>query len=205
MFTGIIESIGTVVRVESEQSNVHFTLTSPISEALKIDQSVSHNGACLTVIALSEGTHTVTAVEETLRRTNLGHWQPGTLTVVWMAISYRGMWTRWRYVPILKPQAALGAVPSATNRGRNIYWWTKALFASMASALRLLNLTMTTFPWQLFRIPGSTPISMPFRLVIRSISNSILSVSTSPNTSPSMEAVDEQALIKQTQLIAPWQ
>jgi riboflavin synthase len=78
MFTGIIESIGTVVRVESEQSNVHFTLTSPISEALKIDQSVSHNGACLTVIALSEGTHTVTAVEETLRRTNLGHWQPGT-------------------------------------------------------------------------------------------------------------------------------
>ena len=58
---------------------MHFTIESPISGELKIDQSVSHNGACLTVVELGSGWHRVTAVEETLRRTNLGQWQPGGL------------------------------------------------------------------------------------------------------------------------------
>ena len=79
MFTGIIEAPGTVQHIEHDRSNVHFTIASPISGALKIDQSVSHNGACLTVVGLGDGTHRVTAVEETLRRTNLGQWKPGTL------------------------------------------------------------------------------------------------------------------------------
>lgn len=79
MFTGIIEALGTVQKVEKDRENVHFTIESPISGDLKIDQSVSHNGVCLTVVGLSEGAHTVTAVAETLRRTNLGAWQPGTL------------------------------------------------------------------------------------------------------------------------------
>ena len=79
MFTGIIETIGAVKSVEKDRSNVHFTLESPISGELKIDQSVSHNGACLTVVGLGEGSHRVTAVEETLRRTNLGNWAAGTL------------------------------------------------------------------------------------------------------------------------------
>lgn len=78
MFTGIIETLGTVRAIEKDQSNVHFTIESPISGELKIDQSVSHNGACLTVVALGEGWHRVTAVEETLRRTNLGFWEAGT-------------------------------------------------------------------------------------------------------------------------------
>lgn len=78
MFTGIIETLGTVRAIEKDQSNVHFTIESPISGELKIDQSVSHNGACLTVVALGEGWHRVTAVEETLRRTNLGFWETGT-------------------------------------------------------------------------------------------------------------------------------
>jgi riboflavin synthase len=78
MFTGIIEASGVVERLDQDRSNVHFTIASPISPELKIDQSVSHNGACLTVVALGAGTHTVTAVEETLRRTNLGRWQAGT-------------------------------------------------------------------------------------------------------------------------------
>ncbi|MBL7802324.1 MAG: riboflavin synthase [Saprospiraceae bacterium] len=78
MFTGIIEALGRVQKVEKEQSNVHFTLESPISGELKIDQSLSHNGVCLTVVALGEGTHTVTAVAETLARTNLSDWQAGT-------------------------------------------------------------------------------------------------------------------------------
>lgn len=79
MFTGIIETLGAVQKVEKDRENVHFTIASPISGELKIDQSVSHNGVCLTVVGLSEGAHTVTAVAETLRRTNLGAWQPGTL------------------------------------------------------------------------------------------------------------------------------
>ena len=79
MFTGIIEALGTVRAVEKDRENVHFTIESPISGELKIDQSVSHNGVCLTVVGLSEGAHTVTAVAETLRRTNLGAWRPGTL------------------------------------------------------------------------------------------------------------------------------
>lgn len=79
MFTGIIEALGTVQKVEKDRSNVHFTIDSPISNALKIDQSLCHNGVCLTVVALGDGTHTVTAVEETLRRTDLGAWREGTL------------------------------------------------------------------------------------------------------------------------------
>lgn len=79
MFTGIIEILGTVKSIEKDRSNVHFTIESPISSELKIDQSLSHNGACLTVVGLAAGSHRVTAVEETLRRTNLGQWKEGTL------------------------------------------------------------------------------------------------------------------------------
>lgn len=77
MFTGIIESLGKVKRVEKDRLNVHFTIESSLSEALKIDQSVSHDGVCLTVVALGAGCHTVTAVDETLRRSNLGAWEVG--------------------------------------------------------------------------------------------------------------------------------
>ncbi|MBK6932090.1 MAG: riboflavin synthase [Saprospirales bacterium] len=83
MFTGIIEALGAVRKIEKDRSNIHFTLASPISSELKVDQSVSHDGACLTVVERGslDGTavHTVTAVEETLRRTNLGAWRIGTL------------------------------------------------------------------------------------------------------------------------------
>ncbi|WP_420460466.1 riboflavin synthase [Neolewinella sp.] len=77
MFTGIIEAAGTITTVEREQSNVHFTVRSPISAELRVDQSLSHDGVCLTVVALGEGTHTVTAVQETLNRTRLGNWEVG--------------------------------------------------------------------------------------------------------------------------------
>lgn len=77
MFTGIIETLGTVSTVRSEDSNVHFTITSPISSQLKIDQSVAHNGVCLTVVACDNWSHTVTAIAETLRRTNLSELQQG--------------------------------------------------------------------------------------------------------------------------------
>jgi len=77
MFTGIIESLGTITKIETEGTNKHFTIESSISAELKIDQSVAHNGACLTVIALDKNTHTVTAIEETFARTSLGHWKEG--------------------------------------------------------------------------------------------------------------------------------
>lgn len=75
MFTGIIESLGTIQHIETEGTNVHFTIASSISKELKIDQSLSHNGVCLTVTAKNEENHTVTAIEETLQKTNLGNWQ----------------------------------------------------------------------------------------------------------------------------------
>ncbi|MCB0621346.1 MAG: riboflavin synthase [Saprospiraceae bacterium] len=77
MFTGIIEALGAVRRVAREGSNVHFTLESAISDQLKVDQSLAHDGVCLTVIAVEGHTHTVTAVEETIRRSNLGDWKEG--------------------------------------------------------------------------------------------------------------------------------
>ena len=72
MFTGIIETLGKVVDLQQDQSNLHITVESAISNELKIDQSVAHNGVCLTVVAVADGQHTVTAIEETLNKTSLG-------------------------------------------------------------------------------------------------------------------------------------
>lgn len=77
MFTGIIEAAGRITAIEREADNVHFTVASPISGELKVDQSLAHDGVCLTVVALGEGTHTVTAIRETLDRTRLGDWTVG--------------------------------------------------------------------------------------------------------------------------------
>lgn len=72
MFTGIIESLGTVENIERKGSNLDITIKSDISDALKIDQSISHNGVCLTVTKVADNTHTVTAIDETLQKSNLG-------------------------------------------------------------------------------------------------------------------------------------
>lgn len=77
MFTGIVESQGTINQVVREGTNIHFTITSDISKTLKIDQSVSHDGVCLTVTACDMQAHTVTAVAETLLKTNLATWKEG--------------------------------------------------------------------------------------------------------------------------------
>ena len=71
MFTGIIESLGKITNVKADRGNIDFTIESEISEELKIDQSVSHNGVCLTVTDKSNNTHTVTAVKETLDKSSL--------------------------------------------------------------------------------------------------------------------------------------
>ncbi|MDR0801945.1 riboflavin synthase [Fluviicola sp.] len=78
MFTGIIETLGRVVAIEKDQSNVHFTIESAITHELKIDQSVAHNGCCLTVVKIKGNTYIFTAIRETLDKTNLGEWKIGT-------------------------------------------------------------------------------------------------------------------------------
>ena len=79
MFTGIIEALGIIAAVRHEAANIHFTVESPFAGELQIDQSVAHDGVCLTVVAVdaAAGTHTVTAIDETLQKTNLANWQPG--------------------------------------------------------------------------------------------------------------------------------
>ena len=72
MFSGIVEEAATVVRLEKEQENLHITMECTFTDELKIDQSISHNGVCLTVVDLKEGTYKVTAIKETLMKSNLG-------------------------------------------------------------------------------------------------------------------------------------
>ena len=78
MFTGIIEGLGEVTKLQREKDNLHITVRSSLSSELKIDQSLSHNGVCLTVVALGEDTHTITAIDETLEKSNLGELQIGS-------------------------------------------------------------------------------------------------------------------------------
>jgi riboflavin synthase len=77
MFTGIIETLGEIKNIVKEGTNIHFTVNSAICAELKIDQSVAHNGVCLTVVSLNENSHTVTAIEETLNKTSLGNLKVG--------------------------------------------------------------------------------------------------------------------------------
>jgi riboflavin synthase len=79
MFSGIVEEAATVVAIEQELGNVHLTLSCSFTGELKIDQSVSHNGVCLTVVKKTDQTYTVTAIRETLERSNLGLLQAGDL------------------------------------------------------------------------------------------------------------------------------
>jgi riboflavin synthase len=78
MFTGIIEQLGLVKSILKEGENVHFTIEAEFTHELKIDQSVAHNGCCLTVVAINDNEYIVTAILETLNKTNLGSWSVGT-------------------------------------------------------------------------------------------------------------------------------
>lgn len=78
MFTGIIEGTGTVQKIEKNGSNIDFTLSCDFANELKIDQSLAHNGCCLTVVEINGNQYKVTAIDETLEKTSLKHWQNGT-------------------------------------------------------------------------------------------------------------------------------
>lgn len=90
MFTGIIEVMGTVHSIENQGSNKSFWIQSPISSSLKIDQSVAHSGVCLTVEAIENERHRVTAISETLEKTNLHSWQQGTLVNLERCLAMHG-------------------------------------------------------------------------------------------------------------------
>lgn len=79
MFTGIIETLGIVKEIQKDGDNLHLTISSDITKELKIDQSVAHNGVCLTVVAIDNNDYTVTAIKETIDKTTLGEWQVGDL------------------------------------------------------------------------------------------------------------------------------
>jgi len=79
MFTGIIETLAAVEKIERDRSNVHFTFSCELVKELKVDQSVAHNGVCLTVVNINGNNYNVTAIEETLKRTNLGDLNVGDL------------------------------------------------------------------------------------------------------------------------------
>ena len=78
MFTGIIEGLGIVKTIAKEGENIHFTIDADFTDELKIDQSVAHNGCCLTVVEINNREYVVTAILETLEKTNLGQWDVGT-------------------------------------------------------------------------------------------------------------------------------
>ncbi|MBK9285767.1 MAG: riboflavin synthase [Sphingobacteriaceae bacterium] len=77
MFTGIIETFSKLEHIQKEGENIHFTFSSPIAQELKIDQSVAHNGVCLTITSLNQNLYTVTAIAETLQKSNLGELKEG--------------------------------------------------------------------------------------------------------------------------------
>jgi len=77
MFTGIVETLGIISDIKKDQENIHLTIQTNITNELKIDQSVAHNGVCLTVVNLFDDKHVVTAIKETIDKTTLGTWQIG--------------------------------------------------------------------------------------------------------------------------------
>ena len=79
MFTGIIETLGIVQEIKKDKDNVHITIASSITDELQIDQSVAHNGICMTVVAINKNLYTVTAIGETIKKTTISHWQTGDM------------------------------------------------------------------------------------------------------------------------------
>ena len=77
MFTGIIETLGVIQEIKKDKDNIHITIASLLTDELQIDQSVAHNGICMTVVALSKNLYTVTAIGETIKKTNISEWRIG--------------------------------------------------------------------------------------------------------------------------------
>ena len=79
MFTGIIETLGTIQEIKKDKDNIHITIASSLTDKLQIDQSVAHNGICMTVVAIDKDLYTVTVIGETIKKTNISYWQTGDI------------------------------------------------------------------------------------------------------------------------------
>ena len=90
MFTGIIEQLGTIENVQTKGSNVTLTISATLTSELKIDQSLSHSGVCLTVETIDNNRYTVTAIEETLKKTSLSKWKIGTVVNLERSLRFDG-------------------------------------------------------------------------------------------------------------------
>ena len=90
MFTGIIEQLGTIENVQTKGSNVTLTITAALTSELKIDQSLSHSGVCLTIETIDNNRYTVTAIEETLKKTSLSKWKIGTVVNLERSLRFDG-------------------------------------------------------------------------------------------------------------------
>ena len=90
MFTGIVEATATVKEIIKNEGNIDFILTCPFTGELKIDQSVAHNGCCLTVVEITDDRYRVTAINETLEKTNLRDWKPGTEVNLERCLKFEG-------------------------------------------------------------------------------------------------------------------
>ena len=112
MFSGIVERMAEVVDIRTDRQNKDFTLRADFCRELKIDQSIAHNGVCLTVVDIRDDTYTVTAMKETLDRSNLGLLAVGDL----VNLSSRGMSTRRPYARPARTPTAAGTIRSPTNR-----------------------------------------------------------------------------------------
>lgn len=90
MFTGIIECLGTIVQIKEQGTNRTFDIQSPLSPSLKVDQSLSHDGVCLTIERISADLHQVTAIEETLSKTTLQYWKTGDVVNLERSLQFNG-------------------------------------------------------------------------------------------------------------------
>ena len=131
MFSGIVEETAQVVAIEHDKDNIHITMKCSFVDELKIDQSVAHNGVCLTVVRKDRDTFTTTAMRETLERSNLGLLKPGSLVNLERSMMMngrldghicRGMSTRLPFVQVWKMQMEAGIIRSnirSTKRWRS--------------------------------------------------------------------------------------
>ncbi|MFN0081493.1 MAG: riboflavin synthase [Ferruginibacter sp.] len=90
MFTGIIEQLGTIEKVETYGGNVTLSIKAPLVSEIKVDQSISHSGVCLTIETINGDSYTVTAIEETLKKTTVGNWQEGTIVNLERCLRFDG-------------------------------------------------------------------------------------------------------------------
>lgn len=167
MFTGIIEGIGKVLGIEQEGSNVHFKLASAFTDELKIDQSVAHNGVCLTVVKKDSEGFVVTAIQETLDCTNLGDWKEGDAVNLERCTSLGGRLDGHLVQGHVDATAKLHQVVDATAVGCCISnmklrlktsRYRKDPLRSMALASRWLTLIPRDFPLPSFPTLGNTRI-----------------------------------------------